>query len=156
MHLNSITEIWFLGFRKIWSFRKGQKYWNDWKTWFNSEAVSWRCTVKKMLQIYVAIFTGKHLCQSLFLINLQAEAYNFIRKEALPQVFSSEFCKISKNTFFKEYLRTTASGKTNYVNLASWNHNVFQGQTILTHFSLGNNPYPYAYMMPEMLFLWLF
>ena len=64
-------------------------------------------------------FTGKHLCQSLFLINLQAEAYNFIRKEALPQVFSSEFCKISKNTFFTEYLRTTASGKTNYVNLAS-------------------------------------
>ena len=34
---------------------------------------------------------------------------NFIKKEALAQVFSCEFCKISKNTFFTEYLWTTAS-----------------------------------------------
>ena len=33
--------------------------------------------------------TGKHLCQSLF-----------FKKETLTQVFSCEFCKISKNTFF--------------------------------------------------------
>ena len=37
-----------------------------------------------------AKFTGKHLCQS-------------------PQVFSCEFCKFAKNTFFTEHLRTTAS-----------------------------------------------
>ena len=29
-----------------------------------------------------------------------AEACNFIKKESLAQVFSCEFCKISKNTFF--------------------------------------------------------
>ena len=29
---------------------------------------------------------------------------NFIKKETLAQVFSSEFCKISKNTFFTEHL----------------------------------------------------
>ena len=36
-----------------------------------------------------------------FLIKLQAEAYacNFIKKEALAQVFSCEFYEISKNTF---------------------------------------------------------
>ena len=34
----------------------------------------------------------------------------FIRKETLAQVFSCEFCKISKNTFFTEHLRATASG----------------------------------------------
>ena len=28
------------------------------------------------------------------------EACNFIKKEALAQVFSCEFCDISKNTFF--------------------------------------------------------
>ena len=28
------------------------------------------------------------------------EAYNFIKKETLVQVFSSEFCEISINTFF--------------------------------------------------------
>ena len=34
-----------------------------------------------------------------FLIQIQAHACNFIKKETLAQVFSSEFCKISKNTF---------------------------------------------------------
>ena len=40
-------------------------------------------------------FTGKHLCQSL-LFNKVA---NYIRKEALAQLFSCEFCEIFKNTF---------------------------------------------------------
>ena len=44
-----------------------------------------------------AKFTGKHLRQSLFF--LQAWACNFIKKETLAQMFSSEFCKISKDTF---------------------------------------------------------
>ena len=43
-------------------------------------------------------FKGKHLCQSLFL------SYSFIKKAILAQVFSSEFCEISKNTFYKEHL----------------------------------------------------
>ena len=34
-----------------------------------------------------------------FLIKLQAWACNFIKKETLTQVFSCEFCEISKNTF---------------------------------------------------------
>ena len=34
---------------------------------------------------------------------------NFIKKETLAQVFSCEFCKISKNTFFTEHLWTTVS-----------------------------------------------
>ena len=42
---------------------------------------------------------GRHPCQNLFLIKLQAEAYNFIKKETLTQVFSYEFCKIFKNSF---------------------------------------------------------
>ena len=48
-----------------------------------------------------AKFTGKHLCQSLFLIKrLRHEAWNFIKKETLAQVFTCEFSEISKNTFF--------------------------------------------------------
>ena len=35
-----------------------------------------------------------------FWIKLQAGACNFIKKEALTQMFSCEFCEISKNTFF--------------------------------------------------------
>ena len=47
-----------------------------------------------------------------FLIKLQDEACNFIKKETLAQVFSGEFCKISKNTFFAEHIRPTASALT--------------------------------------------
>ena len=33
---------------------------------------------------------------------------NLFKKEALAQVLSCEFCEISKNTFFREHLWTTA------------------------------------------------
>ena len=42
-------------------------------------------------------FTGKHLFQSLFLI----EFFNkLFKKKTQTQVFSCEFCEIFKNTFF--------------------------------------------------------
>ena len=47
-------------------------------------------------------FTGKHLCQSLFLNKvggLWLQACKFIKSEILTQVFSCEFCEIFKNTF---------------------------------------------------------
>ena len=52
---------------------------------------------KKGILRNLAKFTEKHLCQSLFSIKLQA--CNFIKKKTLAQVFSSEFFKISQNTF---------------------------------------------------------
>ena len=55
-----------------------------------------------------AKFTGKHLCQSLF-FSCTPQAFNFIKKDTLAQEFSCEFCGISKNTFFTEHLRETAS-----------------------------------------------
>ena len=42
--------------------------------------------------------------ESLFLIKLQAEACNFIKKETLAHVFSCEFCEISKNTSGRLFL----------------------------------------------------
>ena len=44
-------------------------------------------------------FKRKPLCQSLFLEE-SCRLCNFIKKETLAQVFSCEFCEISKNTFF--------------------------------------------------------
>ena len=44
-----------------------------------------------------------------FLIKLQAEACNFLKKETLAQVFSCEFCEIFKNTLFTEHLWVTVS-----------------------------------------------
>ena len=47
-----------------------------------------------------AKFTGKHQCQSLVFNKVAGTACNFTKKEILAQVFSSEFCEISKNTLF--------------------------------------------------------
>ena len=48
--------------------------------------------------------------QSLFfLIKLQAEPCNFIKKETLAQVFSSEFCEICMEYFFHRTPPATAS-----------------------------------------------
>ena len=44
-----------------------------------------------------------------FLIKLQTSACNSIKKENLAQVFSCEFRKIFKNTFFIEILWASAS-----------------------------------------------
>ena len=51
-----------------------------------------RCSVRKGFLRKFAKFTGKNLCQSLFFI-----------KETLAQVFSCEFCELSK--FLTEHLR---------------------------------------------------
>ena len=37
------------------------------------------------------------------------QAYSFIEKETVVQVFSCEFCEISKNTFFTKHLWVTAT-----------------------------------------------
>ena len=44
-----------------------------------------------------------------FLIKLQAEAYNAIKKKTLAQVFSYEFFEISKNNFSYRNPRVAAS-----------------------------------------------
>ena len=53
----------------------------------------------------------ENTCAKVSFFNKIADLWlaNFIKKEALAQVFSFDFCEISKNTFFTEHLRTTAS-----------------------------------------------
>ena len=55
---------------------------------------------KKGILRNFAKFTGKHLRQRLFLKSYRPQACNFIKKVSLAQVFSCEFCEISKNTYF--------------------------------------------------------
>ena len=50
----------------------------------------------------------KNCARVYFLIKMQVEACNFIKKETLTQLFSYEFCEISKSTFFIEDLQKTA------------------------------------------------
>ena len=46
-----------------------------------------------------------------------AAGLQLCKKETLAQTFSSEFCGISKNTFFAEHLRATASRVQGYQKL---------------------------------------
>ena len=50
--------------------------------------------------------TGNTCAEVSVLKKLQASpGWNYIEKEILAQIFSSEFCKIFKNTYFVEHLR---------------------------------------------------
>ena len=75
----------------------------------NSRSSRRRCSIKidnlKILQNSL-----ENTCVRVsFLIKLQALTCNFIKKEALAQVFFCEFYEIFKNTFFTEHPRATAS-----------------------------------------------
>ena len=58
------------------------------------------------LSIYLSIYIYIYIYVDRYIIR---EACNFIKKENLAQVFSCEFCEISKNIFFKEHPWTNAS-----------------------------------------------
>ena len=60
-----------------------------------------------VLNYFVYFYNGKITIT--FLLTYKPQACNFIKKETLAQVLSCEFCEISKNTFFTEHARATAS-----------------------------------------------
>ena len=63
------------------------------------EAVVRGCSVKKVF-LEISQNSQENTCARVsFLIKLQVSACNFIKKETLAQVFSCEFCEISKNIF---------------------------------------------------------
>ena len=57
----------------------------------------------------IAKFTIKQLSRSLFFNKKSPPANNFIKKETPTHLFSHQFCKVSRKTFFIEHLRATAS-----------------------------------------------
>ena len=64
---------------------------------------------KKVVLRNFAKFTKKHLCQSLFFNKIARLVCKIIKKKTLAEVFSCEFCEISKKTLFTEHLRANAS-----------------------------------------------
>ena len=67
-----------------------------------TESVAQRCSVKKVF-LETSQTSQENTCAGdCFnkVAGLTPQAYNFIKKESLAQVFSCEFCEISKNTFF--------------------------------------------------------
>ena len=76
-------------------------------TIFPSEAVAQRCSVTKGVLKNFAKLTEKHLCQSLFFNkDVGLIPANFIKKETLSQLFSSQFRKVFKSTFLsRSYIK---------------------------------------------------
>ena len=65
-----------------------------------TEAVVPRCFVEKVF-LEISQNSQENTCARVsFLIKLQALGLQLIKKESLAQLFSCEFCEISKNTFF--------------------------------------------------------
>ena len=54
--------------------------------------------------------TWLNLTHNNLLFDDRPKGCNFIKKETLAQMFSFEFCKISRNNFFIEHIRATAFG----------------------------------------------
>ena len=63
----------------------------------NSEAVVRRCSVKKAVFLKVLQNSWENICVGVS----HTGACNFIKKETTAQVFSCEFCKTFRNTFFQ-------------------------------------------------------
>ena len=66
---------------------------------FLSEGVTQRCSVKKEF-LEISQNSQENTCARIKVAALRPEACNVIKKETLAQVFSCEFCQMSKNTFF--------------------------------------------------------
>ena len=69
----------------------------------------------------LAIFTGKHLCCSLFLIKLQAIRLASFLKVTPIQVFTCEHSTLFYNTYFEKHLRTTAASSNCITNVEYMN-----------------------------------
>ena len=77
-----------------------------------TEAVAQMCSVKKVFLENLQNLQEITCARVSFLTKLQAEACNFIKKEALAQVLCRKFCEIFKKTFFYRTPLMAASGST--------------------------------------------
>ena len=117
----------------VCSSRSTTTYYNLYELWFlHNKNVKFYATTVSLTNFIFYINKGNAGMKILQYIRLQINrssyqrcsvkkkrvlrnfAKSFIKKEALAQVFSCEFCKISKNTFSTEHIRTTASGLKYY------------------------------------------
>ena len=64
------------------------------------EAVVWKCSVENLLLEISQIFTGKHLCQSLFFNKVAG-----LRLRLWHRCFPVNFAKFLRTPFFTKYLR---------------------------------------------------
>ena len=71
-----------------------------------------RCSTKESVLKNSINFTGRHLCQSLFLNKVVGlRIATLLKTKSGTGLWPCEFCKVFKNFFFTEHLWTTASSE---------------------------------------------
>ena len=92
-HLRCLQKSWL----------RLRRFWSSWihdlnQTYLRrSRSCHCRCSVRKGVPRNFAKFSGKHLCQSLFINKVVGlRSATLLKKETLAQLFSCQFCKISK------------------------------------------------------------
>ena len=83
----------------------------------------------------------KQICRPKYSCRLEVKIHRktpvpeslFSKKETLAQVFSCEFCKIPKNTFFTEHLWKTASRKDQFRGVFRAHSNNYDGAFLRKH-----------------------
>ena len=96
----------------LWNNNGLQDLWSYEENYGTARSNRRSCSVKRGVPKNFTIFTGKHLCWSLFLINLP-KGLQLQWKETSTLVFSCAYCEIFKNTYF-EYLRTAVSERLRF------------------------------------------
>ena len=79
------------------------------QVFFFSESSRTEVFCQESVLIYIAKVSRALSSQRPLRGCFRPESCNFIKKETLAQVFSCEFCEISKNTFLTEHIWTIAS-----------------------------------------------
>ena len=103
-----------------------------------------------MYNVTEAVSRRFSLCQTLFLNKVAGLRPNFIKKETLAQVFSCEFCKISKNTFFYRTLPVATSGDCFFFStFSTFKCCIFFSDWV-------GIKYTYCYRIPKGTFIWFF
>ena len=99
----SIRHCYFRSFVHIYQIKKISQFYlkliYEDPQRLSKDTVARSCSVKKVFLKISQNSQEKTCPRASFLIKLQVEASNFIKKETLAQVFSCEFCEILKNKF---------------------------------------------------------
>ena len=83
------------------------------------------CSVKKVF-LEISQNSQENTCARVsLLIKLPTKAWNFIKKETLTQVYSCEFCEISKSTFSYRTFPWVASDNKIFQNVKLHSINAF-------------------------------
>ena len=86
--------------------------------YYSTEAVNWRCSVKRSVLRTSAKFTGKHLCQSLFFNKVVGSLQLYYKRDSGTGIFSVNLVKFLRTPTLKNWSNEREWRKTSEANLA--------------------------------------